>query len=1143
MSRLISAIFARLNDPAQVSPDRSSDSELIARFVRTSDSAALELLFWRHGPLVWSVCRRILGASADAEDAFQATFVVLARKARTIANRAAFAGWLHRVAWRTALTVRKTRYRLMSREFPIENAGGVHQDDDPSLRLQSAEENEILDRELARLPQKYRLPLILCDLENWTRDAAAVELNCPIGTLNSRLSRGRDMLRLRLQRCGVTFAGLTAVLMMPPAVSATWQRLCAGPSTAVQQLADSTIRSMALMGVKKAFAALALSGMLIAGTAMMALGLADGPKNPPPPVKDSAKDLPIAPEKKKEAASRFIDPHGAPLPEGAVARIGSSRLRHADVVTGLRYSPDGKWLASVSTSAADATARLWDADTGKQQLVVTVKTGDGGRRSAKDICRDLGFSKDGKQFFVIDTESFRAFDIAGGNELFAHAFPKNALPKNALPKNKKKPGVGPGDLIGAAISPDGKTYVLIQRHGLIEIRDVGDGKVLKTTEHPFQMYPYASIEFSPDGRHFVAGEREVANEQLSLPVIEVATGKIISRIEGADLFSSLRFVPGTDNLVGLGAYKPTKRVVNLVDWRTGKSLRSIDVDSTTSALAVSPDGKSLIAGTAQRTFCQIIDIGTGKELARIPSTFSLTALAFSPDGKLLAGIRAFSGAISVWDMATRDYHATAAEPVSFHGVHFGADSNSLAIPERDHPLIDWRTGAIIERLTDTSERPGLRAGLSPDRRWFAKRTFAKEEMSIAVVDSKTGKEFRNFKGHKQFVQSLSFSRDGSRLASGSYDKTIRVWSLKDGNEIAQFTAPELTGHEHIALSDNGRIMAVGVTQGIAYGSGSIILIWDVDARKRLARVEAETWFFAEVAISPDGKWLAAGGGEDNRNRGQKPEETAVHIWETATGRPVHALPGHNCKYVHPGAHCAFSLDSRLLVTGDAAGKLRIWEVLSGQEVRSFAGHHSTVTARFSPDGKLLVAASDDAPCFIWDVINASNKVKPMTAAELQGSWNDLGLEDARKAFQAIERLAANPDRAVELIRKNLKTAVAIDPKRLEMLIGDLVSDQFAQRKSATAELTRIAEHIEPALREKLGSTNSEEERTRLESILKTLETPTPKRIEESRALSALEFIGNAEAIRLLEELAGGAKGYTLTQAASDTCERLRRRAR
>ncbi len=199
MSRMLFAICSRLLDPARNS-NGSTDAELLGRFVQSRDPAAFELLVWRHGPLVWSVCRRILGPSADAEDAFQASFIVLARKAGTIASGTAFVGWLHRVAWRTALNVRKIRSRQTLRERPLEAGYEISREEDPSRGMESAEQNAIVDRELARLPEKYRLPLILCDLESRTHEAVAAELKWPLGTVNSRLARGRDLLRSRLQR-------------------------------------------------------------------------------------------------------------------------------------------------------------------------------------------------------------------------------------------------------------------------------------------------------------------------------------------------------------------------------------------------------------------------------------------------------------------------------------------------------------------------------------------------------------------------------------------------------------------------------------------------------------------------------------------------------------------------------------------------------------------------------------------------------------------------------------------------------------------------------------------------------------------------------------------------------------------------------
>jgi len=664
-----------------------------------------------------------------------------------------------------------------------------------------------------------------------------------------------------------------------------------------------------------------------------------------------------------------------------------------------------------------------------------------------------------------------------------------------------------------------------------ELCDVTTGQILQRAEpsEEHNGYRNEAVEFSSDSRYFLVGKS----------VIEAATGKVISRIK-----EGVRFVPCTDWLVGANS---------LFDFKTGKQLRKLEAAGRGS-IAVSPDGKSFVAGNIQNSSSQIIDIATGKEIARIPATTSIDRLAFSPDGKLLAGAGFFCGAITVWDMTTYDYAAIAAIPPGFYGAHFVGDSNTLAIPERGDPLVDWRTGRILERLADVNDVQSLfRAALSPDRKWYArwepndgKAWDPAKDSSIALLDAKTGVEIKRLKGHKGFPGSIAFSRNGSRLAcAGESENTIRVWDLRTGSEIAQFAEPELVGRgqKHVSLSEDGRIMAVNEIRG------NIIFVWNVDAKTRLARIEPPASDFSHVVVSPDGKWVAGGAGRQvhvvkaggRSATGRTVTETSVQIWEVSTGREVHSLPGHS--NIYPAeATCGFSPDSRWLTTGDAMGRLRLWEVITGQEIHSFVGHRSHVSANFSPDARLLVAASEEAPCLIWDVIGAGANAKPASMAELKACWKELGEADAKKAFRAICRVAANPGPSVELVRNNLKPATIVSPKKLLELFRDLASDRFKEREAATAELSRLADQIEPALRKRRISTDSADERARLESILKTLETPTPKRIHEGRALTALELIGTPEASKLLSDLAAGAKDDLLTQAAEASCIRLRKRS-
>jgi RNA polymerase sigma factor (sigma-70 family) len=178
-----------------------TDGVLIGRWTAKSDPTALDTLVRRHGAMVLGVCRRMLANNADAEDAFQVTFLILVRKAKTLISPSQVAGWLHGVAFqvsrrmRADLAKRRRREEAMSADYPA-----------PDQPEDTADLRHVLDEELNRLPDKYRLPIVLCELEGLTLEEAARRLDWPKGTVAGRLSRGRDILRRRLsRRRGVAF--------------------------------------------------------------------------------------------------------------------------------------------------------------------------------------------------------------------------------------------------------------------------------------------------------------------------------------------------------------------------------------------------------------------------------------------------------------------------------------------------------------------------------------------------------------------------------------------------------------------------------------------------------------------------------------------------------------------------------------------------------------------------------------------------------------------------------------------------------------------------------------------------------------------------------------------------------------------------
>jgi RNA polymerase sigma factor (sigma-70 family) len=191
-----------------------TDGQLLRSYLVRGDEAAFEALVRRHGPMVYGVCCRVLHNPDDADDAFQAVFLVLLRKATTLATREVVGDWLHGVAYRTALKARAAAARRQVQERRTARSEAVLDEETRPDWL------PLLDREIERLPSKYRLPVLLCDMQGHTRKEAARQLGWPEGTVSGRLSRARALLARRLTRCGVTLSAAVAALALTDKLSA-----------------------------------------------------------------------------------------------------------------------------------------------------------------------------------------------------------------------------------------------------------------------------------------------------------------------------------------------------------------------------------------------------------------------------------------------------------------------------------------------------------------------------------------------------------------------------------------------------------------------------------------------------------------------------------------------------------------------------------------------------------------------------------------------------------------------------------------------------------------------------------------------------------------------------------------------------------
>jgi RNA polymerase sigma factor (sigma-70 family) len=336
---------------ARPQADEASDAALLNRFVSARDETAFGALVARHGPLVLHVCRRILGDVHEAEDAFQATFLILARKAATLRRADALPAWLHGVARRAALKARSARARRLREAGPL-LALAKDPRPDPGADLSVRELLEIIDEELERLPERYRLPVMLCCLEGRSLEEAARQLGWTQGSVKGRLERGRAQLHARLLRRGLTLSAALAaaeasrsaapaalVTGLFPATARSAVAFAAGqpaaageiPVAAVE-LAAQTLSGSGLGRRKFAAALLLVAGVLAGGWILHRVAAGTAPDKaqirsaPVVDIRPSAvvdePDFPI------EVSGRVLDPKGKPL-GGAKVYVGCSARRSA----------------------------------------------------------------------------------------------------------------------------------------------------------------------------------------------------------------------------------------------------------------------------------------------------------------------------------------------------------------------------------------------------------------------------------------------------------------------------------------------------------------------------------------------------------------------------------------------------------------------------------------------------------------------------------------------------------------------------------------------------------------------------------------------------------------------------------------------
>lgn len=376
------------------------------------------------------------------------------------------------------------------------------------------------------------------------------------------------------------------------------------------------------------------------------------------------------------------------------------------------------------------------------------------------------------------------------------------------------------------------------------------------------------------------------------------------------------------------------------------------------SLAFSPDGKFLASGGDDNTV-ELWDTRTGRQVRSIkghtrnirslPSIpDSVFSVSFSPDSKILASGGSDATA-KLWDVNTGHELASLRNGGPVYSVCFSPDGKVLA-STGETPLVKlWTvpTGQLLRTFDAQNNYPLTAVAFSPDGKLLASGS---TDATIKIWDLVNGQQLPALKGHTDSVMSLAFSPDAKLLASGSDDRTAKLWNVTTGKELRTFP-DHATLVNCLAFNFDGTLLASG-------SNNNTVKVWEASTGKLSYSVEQPN--ISSVAFSPDGKVMAtAGFGKAGKT---------VSLWNLATHVRERALGGD----ISMAVSVAFSNDGKLLALGNGSGKVNIWDLITGRQVRSLSGNDYVYCVALSPDAKLLASGDQDVTVKLWDLTTGEN---------------------------------------------------------------------------------------------------------------------------------------------------------------------------
>jgi WD40 repeat protein len=817
------------------------------------------------------------------------------------------------------------------------------------------------------------------------------------------------------------------------------------------------------------------------------------------------------------AAEPARDRFGDPLPEGAIARLGSLRLRHGSSVRVGDFSADSKLVAAFSggfiifwdaTSGREARRvpaghlveprcfrlspdgkaliladrwgefRIIDAVTGAERLKVEPQKLD---RRYLDV-HALSVSRDGKTAVTLYHGDYLVvWDLVGGKRL------REFTLRNNLNRFSNKP---------IALTPDGKHVVVPHADGSLHLLDVTSGEEVLAFEMPSDRPRNAPprVTISSDGRYLAYGGSSTnasSDPCKSVTLCDMTTGKRFRELSLKDSISEWVFTPDSRALAVSDAH-----TVRLFDVSSGKETKAHRKPKGW-GIVFSPDGRKLAVSFG--TCISLLDVETGQLLhSPVGHDWFIRTIQFSPDGKRL--VSNTSGDIIVWDVATS--RAINIYPSGQLQQWISATADGEAIRFLDWKLLDWQLKPSPRRKDKGLNERGLESGEEKRPSGTERRTIYRWDLATDRKEQHTA--FSIPAACDWFV----LSPDGQRVASVtlSAEPKVSLSDVKDGK-------PEVAA----ALPDNSRVVEVRFSP---------------DSRRLLLR----SWYGAlrildsatgqpvlDLSSGTPRRSIALGAFAADGRSVVLMDEGRLCIRELASGKDRLQIPLTRNPY-EGSSVLALSPDGRFLARSFFNGKdgsILVFSTATGKQLAHWSAELGTSQAvAISPDSRLLATGGYDGTMLLWKLPENDGLPATLPQEEAAAFWRALADFDAALANRALAGLAAAPAQAVPLIKERFRTEwKKLSAEQVARWIAELDNDSFKVRERAASGLAEAGADVVAELREALANNPTVEAKKRLEDLVNRLSNGgSPERLRSLRAIEVLERIGTAQAKELLREL-------------------------